>query len=45
MSGRLSSRRVEDVGVEGFLDDDAGYERWLAGHPDLYVVNTTRTPR
>jgi hypothetical protein len=25
-------------------DDDAGYERWLAGHPDLYVRDTARHP-
>ncbi|MFI9811719.1 hypothetical protein [Saccharothrix variisporea] len=30
--------------MERFQDDDAGYERWLAGHSDLYVLNTTRTP-
>ncbi|CCH30621.1 hypothetical protein ABZ816_39600 [Actinosynnema sp. NPDC047251] len=30
--------------MERFQDDDAGYERWLAGHSDLYVLNTTRNP-
>jgi hypothetical protein len=33
------------VGVERFQDDDAGYERWLAIHPDLFVLNTARNPR
>ncbi|WP_309112724.1 hypothetical protein [Saccharothrix sp.] len=31
--------------MQTFMDDDAGYERWLAGHPDLFVVNAERTPR
>lgn len=35
---------MDDVGVECFQDDDAGYERWLAGHPGLYVLNTARNP-
>lgn len=30
--------------MERFQDDDAGYERWLAGHPDLFVLNTARNP-
>jgi hypothetical protein len=35
---------VDDVRVERFQDDDTGYERWLAGHPDLYVLNAARNP-
>jgi hypothetical protein len=35
---------VDDVGVERFRDDDPGYERWLAGHPALFVLNTSRNP-
>ncbi len=27
-----------------FDDDDSGYGRWIASHPDGYVVNTYRTP-
>jgi hypothetical protein len=27
-----------------FVDDDAGYARWLAEHPEGFVVNTYRTP-
>ena len=27
-----------------FIDDDAGYEQWLAVHPDGYVLNSTRGP-
>ena len=30
--------------VECFLDDDAGYLRWLAEHPGLFVLNAYRTP-
>ena len=31
-------------GVRLFVDDDAGYLAWLAGHPDGLVLNTYRTP-
>ncbi|MFD5827306.1 hypothetical protein [Lentzea sp. NPDC060358] len=31
--------------MQRFSNDDAGYQRWLAAHPDLYVLNTERTPR
>jgi len=27
-----------------FADDDAGYLRWLANHPDGFVVNTNHSP-
>ncbi|GAA1297173.1 hypothetical protein Psi02_14030 [Planotetraspora silvatica] len=27
-----------------FIDDDAGYLKWLAEHPDEFVVNTARKP-
>ncbi|MFC4859270.1 hypothetical protein [Actinophytocola glycyrrhizae] len=27
-----------------FQDDEAGYERWLADHSDLFVLNTARSP-
>src|ERR1700677_2469546 len=27
-----------------FADDDAGYARWLADHPEGFIVNTYRTP-
>lgn len=30
--------------MERFEDDDAGYERWLTGHPNLFVLNTARNP-
>lgn len=26
--------------MERFRDNDASYERWLADHPDLYILNT-----
>lgn len=29
--------------VQFFNDDDDGYQRWLADHPNGYVVNTSRT--
>lgn len=35
---------MDDVGVRKFEDDDGGYERWLADHPDLFVLNTARSP-
>lgn len=28
-----------------FVDDDQEYLRWIAEHPDGYVVNTNRQPR
>ena len=27
-----------------YVDDDASYLGWLAGHPDGFVLNTTRKP-
>ena len=30
--------------INHFSNDDAGYEQWLATHPDGYVLNTTRLP-
>jgi hypothetical protein len=30
--------------LKQFKDDDAGYQEWLASHPDGYVLNTTRHP-
>jgi hypothetical protein len=30
--------------VEHFVDDDAGYQDWLAGHSNGFVINTGRTP-
>lgn len=45
MCGVLSSVVVHDGRVQTFRDDDRGYERWLAGNPDLFVVNAERTPR
>ena len=44
MSVCIARGVVDDVAVERFQDDDAGYKRWLAGHPDLYVLNTARNP-
>ncbi|WP_243727371.1 hypothetical protein [Actinocrispum wychmicini] len=44
LSVRCSTGLEDDVGVERFQDDDAGYERWLAAHPDLFVLNTARRP-
>lgn len=31
--------------VHKFVDHDAGYEEWLAGHPSGFVVNAERKPR
>jgi len=31
--------------VQRFIDDDAGYIRWLAAHPDGFVLNTERIPK
>ncbi len=31
--------------MQQFVDDDNGYIRWLAGHPDGFVLNTERTPK
>lgn len=28
-----------------FVDDEAGYLRWVGDHPDGFVVNTYRQPR
>lgn len=28
-----------------FADDDAGYEAWLRGHPETFVLNCERNPR
>lgn len=28
-----------------FVDDDTGYKRWLAEHPEQFVVNLTECPR
>lgn len=33
------------VDMQGFVDDDDGYVRWLAGHADEFVLNTERIPR
>jgi hypothetical protein len=30
--------------MQHFVDDDAGYARWLAEHPEGFVVNTYRSP-
>jgi len=30
--------------VVEFKDDDGGYESWVSAHPDLFVLNTARTP-
>lgn len=30
--------------VKRFQDDDGGYEGWLAGHQDGFVLNTARNP-
>jgi hypothetical protein len=30
--------------MERFVDDDAGYLRWVAQNPDGYVLNTYRQP-
>lgn len=34
---------LED-GLERFVDDDAGYFRWLSDHPGGFVLNTGRKP-
>lgn len=31
--------------MQRFVDDDTGYQRWLAEHPEQFVVNTYREPR
>jgi len=33
------------VDVQRFIDDDAGYIRWLAAHPEGFVLNTERSPK
>ncbi len=30
--------------MEQFKDDDRGFLRWIAEHPDGFVVNTYRNP-
>ena len=30
--------------MQHFVDDDAGYQRWLTNQPDGFVINTYRTP-
>lgn len=30
--------------MRSFVDDDAGYQRWLATHLDGFVLNTERQP-
>lgn len=30
--------------MRDFIDDDTGYERWLAANPDQFVINTPRNP-
>jgi hypothetical protein len=35
----------DDPEMERFVDDDAGYLRWVADHPDGYVANVERRPR
>lgn len=30
--------------MDEFLDDDAGYQQWLAGHPVGFVVNSYAHP-
>jgi hypothetical protein len=32
------------MATEVFEGDDAGYERWLAQHPNGYVLNSRRNP-
>ena len=34
-----------DGPVKPFVDDDSGYLRWLAEHPDQFVLNTDRVPK
>ena len=31
--------------MQRFVDDDDGYEEWLAGHPTGFVLNVERSPR
>jgi hypothetical protein len=31
--------------MERFQDDDEGYRRWLANHPNGFVINCERSPR
>lgn len=47
-SVEMNSPQNSDVGdrVSGsyeFLDDDAGYSRWITAHPDGYVINIARS--
>jgi len=30
--------------MQHFVDDDAGYARWLAGHPEGFALNSYRSP-
>jgi len=39
MTGRASHQAVRC-----FVDDDAGYLRWIDAHPDGFVINTYRKP-
>jgi hypothetical protein len=32
------------VSLKVFSDDDDGFERWLAQHPDGFVLNDARSP-
>lgn len=40
----MTWRRRTDAGVQHFVDNDAGYLDWLAGHPGGFVINTSRRP-
>lgn len=47
MTGGLLPHRPRPervVGVDQFVDDDAGYEAWLRKHPAGFVVNAWRVP-
>jgi hypothetical protein len=41
---RQAHQFVSESGVTVFLDDDAGYERWMAATPAGFVVNALRRP-
>jgi hypothetical protein len=40
----MSSLRRHHGRVRHFVDDDAGYQHWLANEPDGFVINTYRAP-
>ncbi len=40
----LGTSGIRGPAMQHFVRDDSGYMRWLAQHPDGYVINTYSTP-